>query len=231
MRGNLEEVSWSRASRIHPLASTIYLLILISTITIIHDWIDIAIIFTASSLMAFKVAGTRRTVEFILIFLPMSIGLGLFAYIVAGAKSMGTMLLVFFRVEAAVSGTILYAYSSDPWELADTLRRIGFPATISYTIALAYNMIQGMLRDLQEILQSLRSRRILKTPLHVIPHLPLISYILIQLAARKAEELQVALETRSFHPNRRRSWRNVKPNIIDLVPPLASLILALISFT
>ena len=231
MRVSRGEVSWSRASLIHPMASTAYLLILISTITMIHDWIDTAIIFTASSIMASKVSGVRRVLGFLAAFLPMALGLGLFAYLVAGSGRIEVLLLVLFRVEAAVSGSILYAYSSDPWELADTLGRIGLPVIIAYTMALAYNMLQGMLRDLQEILQSLRSRGLLKTPLHVVPRLPLISHILIQLAARKAEDMQVALEARRFNPHKRRSWRNIDLKMGDLIPPLVALVLAVISFT
>ncbi len=232
MRESLEEVSWSRASLLHPSSSTAYLLILISTITIMHDWIDIAIIFAISSTMASKVAGIRRTIEFLIIFLPMSVGLGLFAFIVSGAKNIGQLLLVLFRVETAVAGSVLYAYSSDSWELADTLRKIGLPIIVAYTIALAYNMLQGMLRDLNEILQSLKSRGLIKTPLHVVPRLPLIFYILIQLAAKKAEDLQVALEARRFNPNSRRSSRKINVRMWDLAPPLvAFLSILLVSFT
>ena len=231
MRASPGEVSWSRASTLHPLASTAYLLILLSSITILYDWADVAVIFMASSLMALRISSPRRVLSSMAFFLPMALGLGFFAYLVSGGRDVGMLLLVFFRVETAVAGSILYAYSSDPWEFADSLIKVGVPVMVSYTVALAYNMLQGMLRDLQEILQSLKSRRIIPTWFHVVPRLPLLVQILIQVAARRAEELQIALEARRFDPYNRRSWRRVYMTFGDLIPPIVVLILFAVSLS
>jgi energy-coupling factor transporter transmembrane protein EcfT len=215
-------------SRINPLTANIFLLILVSAATIESRVCNLSIVLFLSILVSFTVS--RKPIQILKIMLivaPFGLGLGIFYSIIGNKEILTALLTILLRIEIlTTSSTILY-YGIDPWELPQILiNKLKTPPHISYTIALAFIMYQRLIKDLKEIIDSLRSKNIIHNELDYIIRVHIILYILIYHAIRRAEEMEVALEARNFNPLTRNTRKNLRIRFWEI--PLIALTLIIV---
>jgi len=146
-----------------------------------------------------------------LIFTPFGLGLGVFYSIIGNKEILPALLTIILRVEILTTGSTILYYGIDPWELPQILiNKLKIPPHVSYTIAIAFIMYQRLIKDLKEIIDSLRSKNIIRNQLDYIIRVHIMLYVLVYHAIRRAEEMEVALEARNFNPLIRRARKNLR---------------------
>jgi len=217
-------------SRINPLIANIFLLILVSAATIEFRVYNLSILLILSILTSFIVS--RKPIQILKIMLivaPFGLGLGLFYSIIGNKEILAAIFTILLRIEIlTTSSTILY-YGIDPWELPQILsNKLKIPPHISYTIALAFIMYQRLINDLKEIIDSLRSKNIIRNELDYIIRLHIILYVLVYHAIRRAEEIEVALEARNFNPLTRKTRKNLRIKFWEILLIALTLIVVVV---
>ncbi|MEM1676724.1 MAG: energy-coupling factor transporter transmembrane component T [Nitrososphaerota archaeon] len=217
-----EKTDWHRlfletSSKINPLTAQITILLILAAITIetnhIRIFLLLIVAFTISSVYSRK---TLSILKFILLFTPLSMGLGIFYGLISGKSLLEAVFIMWMRIGTLVSISTLLYYCVDPWELADSLTRyLRFPRTLGYSIGIAFSVYQKMMRDLREAIDSLRSRKIIRSWLDYLLKIDKILYITVYIAYRRAEELEIVLEARSFDPYWRRERKRLKIKLKD----------------
>ncbi|MCL7388616.1 MAG: energy-coupling factor transporter transmembrane protein EcfT [Thaumarchaeota archaeon] len=219
-------------SRINPLIANIFLLILVSAATIESRVYNLSVILFLPILISFIVS--RKPIQILKIMLiaaPFGLGLGIFYSIIGNKEILTALLTILLRIEIlTTSSTILY-YGVDPWELPPILiNKFKTPPHISYTIALAFIMYQRLIKDLKEIIDSLRSKNIIRNELDYIIRVHVILYVLVYHAIRRAEEMEIALEARNFNPLTRNTRKNLRIRFWEiLLIALTLIIIVLLS--
>ena len=217
-------------SRINPLIANIFLLILASAATTESKVYNLSIVLSLSVFISFIVS--RKPIQILKIMLivaPFGLGLGLFYTIIGNKEILTALLTILLRIEIlTTSSTILY-YGIDPWELPQILlNKLKTPSHISYTIALAFIMYQRLIKDLKEIIDSLRSKNIIRNELDYIIKVHIILYVLVYHAIRRAEEMEVALEARNFNPLTRKTRKNLRIKFWEILLIALTLIIVLV---
>jgi len=152
-----------------------------------------------------------QTLKIMLIFTPFGLGLGVFYSIIGNKEILPALLTIILRVEILTTGSTILYYGIDPWELPQILiNKLKIPPHVSYTIAIAFIMYQRLIKDLKEIIDSLRSKNIIRNQLDYIIRVHIMLYVLVYHAIRRAEEMEVALEARNFNPLIRRARKNLR---------------------
>ncbi|MCS7125751.1 MAG: energy-coupling factor transporter transmembrane protein EcfT [Aigarchaeota archaeon] len=211
------------SSKINPIVAQAIALIVLTAISSESNLLKLFTILitslTVSLIFSRKLMGTLR---FMLFFTPFSIGLGLFYSFISGRSLIESIVIMWMKVGALISISTMLYYCVDPWELAGSLASyLKFPKTFAYTIGVAFSMYQKMLKDLKEGLDSLRSKRVIKNWLDYLIKLDKIFYVLLYAAYKRAEDMEIVLESRSFDPEKRRERKKIKIRLRDLVTLLA----------
>lgn len=200
------------ASKINPLIANIFLLVLVSIATIEYEVYILSITLFLSILVSCIVS--RKPIQILkimLIFTPFGLGLGIFYSIIGNKEILPALLTIILRVEILTTGSTILYYGIDPWELPQILiNKLKIPPHVSYTIAIAFIMYQRLIKDLKEIIDSLRSKNIIRNQLDYIIRVHIMLYVLVYHAIRRAEEMEVALEARNFNPLIRRTRKNLR---------------------
>mgnify|MGYP000473221719 FL=1 len=200
------------ASKINPLIANIFLLVLVSIATIEYEVYILSITLFLSILVSCIVS--RKPIQILkimLIFTPFGLGLGIFYSIIGNKEILPALLTIILRVEILTTGSTILYYGIDPWELPQILiNKLKIPPHVSYTIAIAFIMYQRLIKDLKEIIDSLRSKNIIRNQLDYIIRVHIMLYVLVYHAIRRAEEMEVALEARNFNPLIRRARKNLR---------------------
>ena len=200
------------ASKINPLIANIFLLVLVSIATIEYEVYILSITLFLSILVSCIVSRKPiRILKIMLIFTPFGLGLGIFYSIIGNKEILPALLTIILRVEILTTGSTILYYGIDPWELPQILiNKLKIPPHVSYTIAIAFIMYQRLIKDLKEIIDSLRSKNIIRNQLDYIIRVHIMLYVLIYHAIRRTEEMEVALEARNFNPLTRRARKNLR---------------------
>lgn len=218
------------SSSINPLIANIFLLIIVSYVTIKSELVNLSVIFLISLIAT--VIFSKKPIQILktmLIVTPFGIGLGLF-YGIFGHKDLVIALpIIILRVEILVTASSILYYCVDPWELSSVLiDKMKFSPYFSYTIALAITVYQMLIRDLKEIIDSLRSKGIIHSQLEYIIKIHKILYMLVHDAARITEQIETTLEARNFNPTTRKTRKNLTIRLWEallIIVTLATIIL------
>ena len=198
-----------RRSRIHPIAATVAVALIASSITLERDVLGSLPVMATSLVLALL---TVRRASLIAVwavrFLPMGLGLGAFAFLASGGKQIELVPLLLVRVETMVMGSMLLAYGVESWELAYSLRSLGLPGWFSSSIGIAHVLLRRSLRALDEVIAALRSKGLIASPLHQLTRVGVITRALVAESLSSAEKVSLALEARGFDPE---EWRPIRP--------------------
>jgi energy-coupling factor transporter transmembrane protein EcfT len=198
-----------RRSQIHPLAATITVALIASSVTLERDVLGSLPVMVTSLVLALL---TVRRFSLIAVwaarFLPMGLGLGAFAFLASGGREIALVPLLLVRVETMVMGSMLLAYGVESWELAYSLRSLGLPGWFSSSIGIAHVLLRRSLRALDEVIAALRSKGLIASPLHQLTKIGVITRALVAESLSSAEEVSLALEARGFDPE---DWKPIRP--------------------
>jgi energy-coupling factor transporter transmembrane protein EcfT len=198
-----------RRSQIHPLAATITVALIASSVTLERDVLGSLPVMVTSLVLALL---TVRRFSLIAVwaarFLPMGLGLGAFAFLASGGREIALVPLLLVRVETMVMGSMLLAYGVESWELAYSLRSLGLPGWFSSSIGIAHVLLRRSLRALDEVIAALRSKGLITSPLHQLTKIGVITRALVAESLSSAEEVSLALEARGFDPE---DWKPIRP--------------------
>ena len=198
-----------RRSRIHPIAATVAVALIASSITLERDVLGSLPVMATSLVLALL---TVRRASLIAVwavrFLPMGLGLGAFAFLASGGKQIELVPLLLVRVETMVMGSMLLAYGVESWELAYSLRSLGLPGWFSSSIGIAHVLLRRSLRALDEVIAALRSKGLIASPLHQLTRVGVVTRALVAESLSSAEKVSLALEARGFDPE---EWRPIRP--------------------
>jgi energy-coupling factor transporter transmembrane protein EcfT len=198
-----------RRSRIHPLAASVAVALIASSITLEREVLGSLPVMATSLVLALL---TVRRASLIAVwavrFLPMGLGLGAFAFLASGGKQIELVPLLLVRVETMVMGSMLLAYGVESWELAYSLRSLGLPGWFSSSIGIAHVLLRRSLRALDEVIAALRSKGLIASPLHQLTRVGVVTRALVAESLSSAEKVSLALEARGFDPE---EWRPIRP--------------------
>jgi energy-coupling factor transporter transmembrane protein EcfT len=198
-----------RRSQIHPLAATITVALIASSVTLERDVLGSLPVMVTSLVLALL---TVRRFSLIAVwaarFLPMGLGLGAFAFLASGGREIALVPLLLVRVETMVMGSMLLAYGVESWELAYSLRSLGLPGWFSSSIGIAHVLLRRSLRALDEVIAALRSKGLITSPIHQLTKIGVITRALVAESLSSAEEVSLALEARGFDPE---EWKPIRP--------------------
>jgi energy-coupling factor transporter transmembrane protein EcfT len=198
-----------RRSRIHPIAATVAVALIASSITLERDVLgSLPVMATSLVLALLTVRRTSLIAVWAVRFLPMGLGLGAFAFLASGGKQIELVPLLLVRVETMVMGSMLLAYGVESWELAYSLRSLGLPGWFSSSIGIAHVLLRRSLRALDEVIAALRSKGLIASPLHQLTRVGVITRALVAESLSSAEKVSLALEARGFDPE---EWRPIRP--------------------
>jgi len=132
-----------RRSRIHPLAASVAVALIASSITLEREVLgSLPVMATSLVLALLTVRRASLIAVWALRFLPMGLGLGAFAFLASGGKQIELVPLLLVRVETMVMGSMLLAYGVESWELAYSLRSLGLPGWFSSSIGIAHVLLK-----------------------------------------------------------------------------------------
>lgn len=215
----LSKMFMEASSGMNPLAAQAAALIILTAAGAESSPLGLIVILATS--IAVTSAYSRKPLDvlrFMLIFTPLGLGLGIFYGLVSGRSVIDAVAVMWMRISSLVSVSSLLYYCVDPWEMAGSLSgQMRLPRAFAYTLGIALTLYRRMLRDLAEILDSLRSRRIIAGWPDYILKVDKILYILVYTAYRRAEEMEAILASRSFDPERRRERKTPKMKARDVV--------------
>jgi energy-coupling factor transporter transmembrane protein EcfT len=198
-----------RRSRIHPLAASVAVALIASSITLEQEVLgSLPVMATSLVLALLTVRRASLIAVWALRFLPMGLGLGTFAFLASGGKQIELVPLLLVRVETMVMGSMLLAYGVESWELAYSLRSLGLPGWFSSSIGIAHVLLRRSLRALDEVIAALRSKGLIASPLHQLTRVGVITRALVAESLSSAEKVSLALEARGFDPE---EWRPIRP--------------------
>jgi energy-coupling factor transporter transmembrane protein EcfT len=198
-----------RRSRIHPLAASVAVALIASSITLEQEVLgSLPVMATSLVLALLTVRKASLIAVWALRFLPMGLGLGAFAFLASGGKQIELVPLLLVRVETMVMGSMLLAYGVESWELAYSLRSLGLPGWFSSSIGIAHVLLRRSLRALDEVIAALRSKGLIASPLHQLTRVGVITRALVAESLSSAEKVSLALEARGFDPE---GWRPIRP--------------------
>jgi len=198
-----------RRSRIHPLAASVAVALIASSITLEREVLgSLPVMATSLVLALLTVRRASLIAVWALRFLPMGLGLGAFAFLASGGKQIELVPLLLVRVETMVMGSMLLAYGVESWELAYSLRSLGLPGWFSSSIGIAHVLLRRSLRALDEVIAALRSKGLIASPLHQLTRVGVITRALVAESLSSAEKVSLALEARGFDPE---EWRPIRP--------------------
>lgn len=199
-------------SKINPLIANIFLLIVVSFATVESRLVNLLTVFLLSTVTSFILS--RKIVQILkamLIVTPFSIGLGLFYSIFGNIELMKALLTIMLRVQILTAASTILYYCIDPWELSSILiDKLRIPPYFSYTIALAIVMYQQLIKDLKQIIDSLKSKGIIRDQLDYVAKIHKILYILVYHAALRTEQVEITLQARNFDPSIRKTRKYLK---------------------
>ncbi len=199
-------------SKINPLIANIFLLIVVSFATVESRLINLLTVFSLSIAASFILS--RKIVQILktmLIVTPFGIGLGLFYSIFGNIEPMKALLTIMLRVEILTTASTILYYCIDPWELSSILiEKIKIPPYFSYTITLAIVMYQQLIKDLKQVIDSLKSKGIIRNQLDYVAKIHKILYILTYHAAVRTEQVETTLQARNFDPSIRKTRKYLK---------------------
>jgi energy-coupling factor transporter transmembrane protein EcfT len=198
-----------RRSRIHPLAASVAVALIASSITL--EWKVLGSLPVMATSLVLALLTVRRAfliAVWALRFLPMGLGLGAFAFLASGGKQIELVPLLLVRVETMVMGSMLLAYGVESWELAYSLRSLGLPGWFSSSIGIAHVLLRRSLKALDEVIAALRSKGLIASPLHQLTRVGVITRALVAESLSSAEKVSLALEARGFDPE---EWRPIRP--------------------
>jgi energy-coupling factor transporter transmembrane protein EcfT len=198
-----------RRSRIHPLAASVAVALIASSITLEREVLgSLPVMATSLVLALLTVRRASLIAVWALRFLPMGLGLGAFAFLASGGKQIELVPLLLVRVETMVMGSMLLAYGVESWELAYSLRSLGLPGWFSSSIGIAHVLLRRSLRALDEVIAALRSKGLIASPLHQLTRVGVVTRALVAESLSSAEKVSLALEARGFDPE---EWRPIRP--------------------
>lgn len=198
-----------RRSRIHPLAASVAVALIASSITLEQEVLgSLPVMATSLVLALLTVRRASLIAVWALRFLPMGLGLGAFAFLASGGKQIELVPLLLVRVETMVMGSMLLAYGVESWELAYSLRSLGLPGWFSSSIGIAHVLLRRSLGALDEVIAALRSKVLIASPLHQLTRVGVITRALVAESLSSAEKVSLALEARGFDPE---EWKPIRP--------------------
>ena len=207
-----------RRSRVHPVAASVAVALIASSVTLQRSVLGSLPVLVASLVLALlTVRRPSLMALWALRFLPMGLGLGVFAFLASGGREVELVPLLLVRVETMVMGSMLLAYGVESWELAYALRSIGLPGWFSSSIGIAHVLLRRSLRSLDEVIAALRSKGLIASPLHQLTKVGTITKALIAESLLSAEKVSLALEARGFDPEVWRPIRSVPLRIWDVL--------------
>ena len=196
-------------SRIHPLAASVAVALIASSITLEQEVLGSLPVMATSLLLALLTVRRASLIAvWALRFLPMGLGLGAFAFLASCGKQIELVPLLLLRVETMVMGSMLLAYGVESWELAYSLRSLGLPGWFSSSIGIAHVLLRRSLGALDEVIAALRSKGLIASPLHQLTRVGVITRALVAESLSSAEKVSLALEARGFDPE---EWRPIRP--------------------
>lgn len=216
---NIYTIYAAPTSKINPLIANIFLLIVVSFATVESRLFNLLPVFFLSTATSFVLS--RKIVQILktmLIVTPFSIGLGLFYSIFGNIEPMKALLTIMLRVQILTTASTILYYCIDPWELSSILiDKIRLPPYFSYTITLAIVMYQQLIKDLKQIIDSLKSKGLIRNQLDYIAKIHKILYILIYHAAVRTEQVEITLQARNFDPLIRKSRKYLKIRLWEIL--------------
>ncbi len=203
-----------RRSRVHPVAASVAVALIASSVTLQRSVPESLPVLVASLVLALlTVRRPSLVASWALRFLPMGLGLGIFAFLASGGREVELVPLLLVRVETMVMGSMLLAYGVESWELAYALRSLGLPGWFSSSIGIAHVLLRRSLRSLDEVIAALRSKGLIASPLHQLTKVGTITKALVAESLSSAEKVSLALEARGFDPE---EWRPIRPVTLHL---------------
>ncbi|MCS7094944.1 MAG: energy-coupling factor transporter transmembrane protein EcfT [Thaumarchaeota archaeon] len=199
-----------RRSAVHPTVSLLALLAAASAATLERDPVHLLPIAAVVTAAASAVAQSPSQVaKWCLKLLPMGLGLGAFALLNSPYRDPSLLALLPLRVWTLTSSALLFAYGTDPWELAWSLSsHLRFPRWMSAAIAVSHTIVVRTLDSLDEVVLALRSKGLLTHPMSYLTGAGHLMRAVLQGLAERAEKLSTALEARGFDPY---AWRPLEP--------------------